>query len=173
MPERSFSRLERTAYHEAGHAVMGFLLKRRVLSVSIAPLDDGSRGRCNYAPTDPKLLRIDGETTARQRRTIERLIMCTLAGVLAEQLATGVENAISKDWPKAQEHARRVTSSDAEADAYVAWLRVRSEALLAQPAARAMVAAVAEALVNHGPELSGVKAHRVAAGALRSDRRLL
>jgi hypothetical protein len=28
-----------------------------------------------------------------------------------------------------------------------------------------MVAAVAEALVNHGPELSGVKAHRVALGA--------
>jgi hypothetical protein len=165
MPERTYSRLERTAYHEAGHAVMGFLLKRRVLSVSIAPLDDGSRGRCNYAPTDPKLLRIDGEPTARQRRTVERLIMCTLAGVLAEQLATGVDNAISKDWPKAQDHAKRVCASDREADAYLAWLRVRTESLLAQPATRAMVAAVARALLNDGPELSGARARRVALGA--------
>jgi hypothetical protein len=164
MPERTYSRLERTAYHEAGHAVMGFLLKRRVLSVSIAAAEDGSRGRCNYAPTDPELLQVDGEPTARQRRTVERLIMCTLAGVLAEQLATGVDNAISKDWPKAQEHAQRVCASDREADAYVAWLRVRTEALLSQPAARAMVAAVAHALLSDGPELTGAQARRVALG---------
>jgi hypothetical protein len=170
MPERTYSRLERTAYHEAGHAVMGFLLKRRVLSVSIAPANDGSRGRCNYAPTDPKLLEIDGEPTARQRRTVERLIRCTLAGVLAEQLATGVENTISKDWPKAKQHARRVTAGDREADAYVAWLRVRTEEQLAQPAARAMVAAVAQALLNDGPELSGSRARRVAMGVPSPDR---
>jgi hypothetical protein len=95
---------------------------------------------------------------------VERLVMCTLAGVLAEQLATGVDNAISKDWPKAKEHAKRVTASDREAGAYVAWLRLRTEALLSTPAGRAMVAAVAQTLLTDGPALSGARARRVALG---------
>ena len=165
MPEStSYSRRERTAYHEAGHAVVGFALRRRVLSVSIAPAGDGSRGRCNYAPTNRKHLQSKGEAGPQTRRTVERLIMCTLGGVLAEQLATGVENTISKDWPKAKDLAKRVTANEREADAYVAWLRLRTEALLSQPAARAMVDAVAHALLKDGPQLSGAQARRIAMG---------
>jgi len=76
---------EATAYHEAGHAVAGFALKRAFTKVSIVP-DDTTVGHCAFMPrplkTPPEYRTVD----SKFRNIMERRAMTYLAGGEAEQL---------------------------------------------------------------------------------------
>jgi len=78
--------IKQTAYHEAGHAVMAYILHLRLKEVSIIPTDDylgvcigGKRGNI-----DP-----EWDSSHKTRVELERRAMQALAGNVAEHLLTG------------------------------------------------------------------------------------
>lgn len=78
--------LKRTAYHEAGHAVMAYILRIGLKEVTIIPDEDylgkftHGRGR-NIQP--------EWDYDQKTRPEIERQAMVTLGGNVAEHLLTG------------------------------------------------------------------------------------
>ena len=70
--------MEKTAYHEAGHAVASYLRRRRILKVSIIPEDD-SLGRCYYMKWDLMKTEegwIELSNNEKHRRRRETIIIC-------------------------------------------------------------------------------------------------
>ncbi len=78
--KRELKRLERNAYHGAGHVVTAHIVRRRGTQVSIIP-DDVGDGRCRYTRY-PKSFDPDVDTSARTRDFIERYVMTSLGGSL-------------------------------------------------------------------------------------------
>ena len=76
---------EATAYHEAGHAVAGFALKRAFTKVSIVP-DDTTVGHCAFMPQPLKQNQKYRTVDSKFRNVMERCAMTYLAGGEAEQL---------------------------------------------------------------------------------------
>jgi hypothetical protein len=123
-----------TAIHEAAHAVMAYLLRRRFKSVSIKE-DDDSYGRVHsVAPGD--WFRPDLEVNARTRDMIEGRVMISLAGGEAEQAWAARQPDAPEGW---EEKMRTGMGYDLRAaidlagfvsggsipalEAYVEWLR--------------------------------------------------
>jgi hypothetical protein len=129
-PPRRVSRIERTAYHEAGHAVAAYVRHLRFTSISIIP-DRGTLGRCEFSETG---VVIDPEsgTQLRARRRIETLIIVSLAGVIAESLLTGRHNwrGAHADLHDATRYASFVTGNVEELRAYERWLWEHTRTLL-------------------------------------------
>jgi hypothetical protein len=73
-----YSAQRSTAIHEAGHAVMSYLLGRAFTRVSVIQ-DENSYGRVNHAPAG-KWFRPDITINARTRNMIEDHVMISLAG---------------------------------------------------------------------------------------------
>jgi len=127
---RRVSRIERTAYHEAGHAVAAYVRHLRFTSISIIP-DRGTLGRCEFSETavviDPES---GGQLRARTR--IETLIIVSLAGVISESLLTGRHNwrGAHADLHDATRYASFVTGSVEELKAYERWLWEHTRTLL-------------------------------------------
>ena len=80
---RRTKKLESTAYHEAGHAVVAFELEIPVESVTIAP-DEESVGSMIY---QRRLQKLDdyGSISARRRATLEAHVRVLIAGWIAEK----------------------------------------------------------------------------------------
>ncbi len=79
--------IERSAYHEAGHAVAAFALGGRVNSISITRDGDTSgRGYCGSAPASDE---IEIAVRSRDRERIERVAILMCAGAVAEQRRAG------------------------------------------------------------------------------------
>jgi len=82
------ARPRQIAYHEAGHAVIGWRLRTRVRRASIRPENDGSAGHVLMVKFrkgwDPDLL---DEYVVRRR--LEPQIISLFAGVIAERRFTG------------------------------------------------------------------------------------
>lgn len=76
---------EATAYHEAGHAVAGFALKRAFTKVSIVP-GDTTVGHCAFMPRPLKKTPEYRTVDSKFRNIMERRAMTYLAGGEAEQL---------------------------------------------------------------------------------------
>jgi Peptidase family M41 len=138
-----------TAYHEAGHAVLAYSLGRAFTRVSIAA-DGHTLGRCSFRrPGDwfrPDL-RIDGAT----RRRLEERIMISLGGPESEARYTGRydEEGAQEDLERAIDHACFMTDDEAEASAYVVWLRLRTLNLMRRSEFWPGVTALAHALLSH------------------------
>ena len=123
------SREEQTAYHEAGHAVACLLAKHRFKHVTIIPADE-YLGRVllvelgNFHPA--------WDWNHRIRMRIEKMIMTSLAGDIAEKKVTGrtnpqgarFDNESVVDW------AINRCGSGEEATAFVHWLAIRVETAL-------------------------------------------
>jgi ATP-dependent Zn protease len=77
---------ERVAFHEAGHAVVAFHLKRKFRRVTIAPAGR-SLGHTRFFPLDN--FHPDYQNSARTRRLMDSEIMIDLAGLEAEYLKMG------------------------------------------------------------------------------------
>jgi hypothetical protein len=105
----------------------------------------------------------------RMRRRVEAHIMGFCAGIAAEARLTGRRNwrGAEGDHEKAGELALAVSGSAEEAEAYVRWLALRTEALLAAPMYWLAVEAVAAALLERrrlsGPEARGLIRRTIAA----------
>lgn len=79
-------KLEAIAYHEAGHAVAGYLLNVSIVEVSIIR-EDGNLGHCSYVELREQLFQERQERTARN--VLEPRIISALAGGYAEKRFTG------------------------------------------------------------------------------------
>jgi len=126
----------RVAIHEAGHAVMAYLLGRPFTSISIEA-DDESLGRvCHRLPGS--WFRPDIEITARARNMIEDRVMILLAGTETERAWTQRQPDAPEGWEQdaddgaehdlhaAMDVASYVSDGDVpELEAYFEWLRQR------------------------------------------------
>lgn len=177
--------LRSTAIHEAGHAVAAVTLAIPIDHVSIVPAE-GNLGHFQAAESWRR--RIGDEVWAEAeyesdrggfvkrsvRFWVERHIMMTLAGSLAEMKATGCKpedtgsglmaGPLAAEWlasngqpgdavitggdlMEALQTAQRVSGSDDEASQYVAWLEERTGNMVADPLFGAAADAVADGLL--------------------------
>ncbi len=146
-PGALFRRRESTAYHEAGHAVAGYVLGRYFLSVSIVT-EGSSAGRCNFVarPDTFDPWRRDAAT----RAWLEIEVITDLAGGIAERIATGVDNlaGMAADVYSAMDTATYVTGNEKQRLAYLARAEARAESILRQY--WGAVQALADALLRLG-----------------------
>lgn len=142
------SRIERTAYHEAGHAVAAYVRRLRFTSISIIPYR-GTLGRCEFSET-PVIIDLKSPRIGHARRRVETLIIVSLAGVIAECLLTGRNNwrGAHADLHDAADYAAYVTGSEDELGAYVRWLWEHTRMLLAAPPCWLAVQGLAAALLE-------------------------
>jgi ATP-dependent Zn protease len=136
-----------TAYHEAGHAVAHYLLRRagRLREVTIVP--DAQRGTPGRAPrwTDPYDLD-DGPWSDLVKVRLQHEAMVLLAGGIAERRFAGRTDQADtqSDYEKAAELALAISGSEHAADAFLDWLGTVTEDLVADrwPAVEAIAAAL-------------------------------
>jgi hypothetical protein len=195
-------RIRRVAFHEAGHAVAGFLLGRGAPKIRIAP-DDETAGSCEWRPRGEKFVnRVEeadyesdygGFVDAWTRREVEVDMMVTLAGMVTEEFVLGSydkagvgiaklssEDAqrfaekfggtfesvvVDGDMKAVNDLATKVSGSDDEAGAYIAWLEQRVRNFVRRPDFVPAVEAVASALVERRT-LSSAETRRIITGAL-------
>jgi len=142
MKKRKVSRkLEFTAFHEAGHAVMSYRLRRGLKCVTIEP--EPTKRSLGHTQNTKK---IGFRPDLRQQRKIEDEILICLAGPAAEREKRGLYNhrGAAADYQKAADLALYVCADeicaytdqhqlcafvhdvDAEqASAYIRWLQVK------------------------------------------------
>lgn len=141
----------RSAYHEAGHAIMARLLQWPVTTVTIEPerLREGELGRCELVRLRATAGR--GRVAAAQRLRAHLLV--SWSGVAAEWLATGGEEP---DWDNATsdmedigELVELLCPGDTDAaDLTADWGYACARGMLGTPLARAAIEAVAQALLE-------------------------
>ena len=78
---------EATAYHEAGHAVMGVLRGLPPCSVSIAQATNGEVGRTEFSDV-PRKFRNYLDSSPEKRKYIETRILIAIAGTTAHDIYT-------------------------------------------------------------------------------------
>ena len=139
-----------TAFHEAGHAVIGYWLKLGLRSATIV-------ANANYLGMVRSSIRtdmtdVDSLVQNRQRLFMERQIMFSLAGELAESMHLGrdAESGFGQDFDSAVSAADWMSASTEEAEAYVHWLGERTRTILRLEPVWDAVTAVADALMEHG-----------------------
>jgi hypothetical protein len=76
---------EATAYHEAGHAVMGALRDLLPFSVSIVPARNGIVGRTDFPDAPPAFKNYLG-TSPEKQAYIENLVMIEVAAAIAHDI---------------------------------------------------------------------------------------
>jgi hypothetical protein len=116
-----------TAYHEAGHAAVGFQLGRRMpRRISILP-QGSSLGRMQNR-SFPRWFRPELRLPARTRQALETEAATILAGFEAEKLYTGKPNYLGAgpDFEGAKVYARLVASDDEGVTAYIGWCLYRA-----------------------------------------------
>jgi hypothetical protein len=151
MSKRITKRLTSTAYHEAGHAVAHYLLKRPFKYVTIKP-EEGSLG--HLMPCDlPLSLRevIEFGEPEESLPILEKLIMINFAGNAAIAIWTGRNNwqGARGDFQNiAQQYCRCCRSPDEET-AFLKWLSIRTRNLIGCSLHWPVVEAVAQALLTH------------------------
>ena len=139
----------RIAVHEAGHAVMAYLCRRRVGAASTVP-HHGVLGQLEYRGFTefPSGWLED----ARARRKLENEIMIALAGLAAEYVQPGIVDhaGAAADLARALEIALAAASDPEEATAFINWLFVRVRNRLREPACRRALEALARELTRRG-----------------------
>lgn len=160
------TKLERTAYHEAGHAVAAYSLRRKIIEVSIVP-EPGLLGRVTH--TLLKDFHPDYDTRLSTLRKGEKEITFSLAGIIAQKRLTG-----RRDWTlghiditDALGIASNLMGDDKEAQRYVNKLWHKTEKLIYAPPRWAAVKALAAELLRCR-KMSGRKARRIMFQAIRT-----
>ncbi len=157
------SKLERTAYHEAGHAVAAYDQRRRISRVSIIPdSEEGTLGHCSYSQFwkgfDPEL-----NYNSKTRPRIETLIICSLAGHAAEAKHSGRNNWVGSkaDRLNALDMALYIASGGGkELQYYWNWMWERTKGLLPKPFYWDAIEALAAELLQRR-EIGGQKARNI------------
>ena len=136
------SRLKRIAYHEAGHAVMAYWLRRRIRQVTVIPDPDrGSLGHLEKGKGQhlSALEWVGANSPIKLRVGAEREAMISFAGLAAEQILLGSTRHYRQsgsDFAYATQCLSYLTDYDGgrndtdELDAYSKWLYERTRATL-------------------------------------------
>jgi hypothetical protein len=157
---KKFSKLEKVAYHEAGHAMyrLGTLLRPRMVAhllnlrfsnISIIPKDDYigvvTRPTNVFQGFQPD---IDSESS-KSRKRIESEIMLSFAGRITEQLFSGryTWKDSYQDDNNAINMASYMTGSEDELNAYTKWIWIRTKNLISNPIYWAAIQALANELI--------------------------
>jgi hypothetical protein len=154
--------LERTAYHEAGHAAACFTFRRRVVRVSIIPDEqEETLGTCDYGKP-PKSIEPEWDTSARIWRWLEQAAIISLAAGHAEAKFSGRHNHVgaSADYRNAADLVSYLVSNTEELKCYLAWLNVRAKNLIHSIDTWRAVEALAHALLDKR-QLAGREARRI------------
>lgn len=150
------------AYHEAGHAVAAYALGRPLPELSMEP-EEEALGTCSFSLWEAFEPEPQGGPEAVERIEVE--IITTLAGPLAEELATGVfhEEAAESDLLLTIELADLLIGGPEEREACLDALHERAEAILREH--WSAVQALAEALVRKR-RIDAARARSLIEGAL-------
>lgn len=159
-----------TAYHEAGHAVAAYLVRRKFRYVTIRPFGEYVGHMRHHQQGDGFL--VGGEERGWTRSSLERDVMVSLAGNVAVHLLTGTHDRIGAwaDHHMAMDLAEHICSSRRQGEAFVRWLSIRIEDMLGSPANWHAVESLAEELMVRG-KLGHAKALEVIRSAKRQFRR--
>ena len=147
-PKRVSERLRRTAYHEAGHAVAGYLMRIRFTRVTIKDSREclGSTQLVwSWGEWRPDM----DDNFERVRDRMERFAVASLGGLTAELIITGCHDLdeSEKDILDAAEVLEKVSGGD-QLDAYIETMRRKTDSLLSVPKNRIAVVALAESLLQ-------------------------
>jgi len=147
---KKVTELERTAYHEAGHAVMAYVLRRRFHFITIDPqkLDENTGGLVRLVHSS-KLSKSVNWGGFADRAQIERQISLTLGGEAACELLVGPKSwHLSQDAEVCVRLAQLQCGDEEEANAYLNWLWLSVRNQLNLPHNWVCVRAVAKALMK-------------------------
>jgi ATP-dependent Zn protease len=155
------SALAATAYHEAGHAVVGLRLRFRMKTATIVPRDgvlgEVEHGKETYLYDDLEF----GRDSARSRRRGEEVIILRLSGLTAERRFR--PRAASKHALDDHEHAADLALSlnggDVEVtNAHIKDLSLRTDKLVADnwPQVEAVAQALLERRTLKGAEIAAI-----------------
>jgi ATP-dependent Zn protease len=164
---RGLGQLSRTAYHEAGHAVMAYEFGHATHHVTIVPdREVGSLGHHQSAPF-PAWLKPDIEINSRTEKRIEQEILVRLAGMAAEQKFCGRNNwkGAGSDFHSAIDMASYVFGMGKLLDKYMSFMVERARAQMSHPRIWVQVEAVAEALLKR-QTLSGKQIREICRDAI-------
>jgi hypothetical protein len=140
--------LERTAYHEAGHAVANCLLRVPFVSVSIVRTEE-TLGNVSHGMSTPSFLGDEFLYDPRAVRRARKLITVLHAGQIAEWIASGRRNpdGASADNNEAVDLALRLAGNGEEATALLKDDVIAAEKLIRE--SWNAVSALAEYLLEH------------------------
>ncbi len=136
-----------TAHHEAGHAVIAWVLGLTVGSASIQQQGDS----CGRVEIDvPRSVKRGTWMDPSVRMWAEGNIMAQMSGFIAERRYRGRANHVGAfaDYLSTGDIATVFTFSREERDLFLEWLFARARALMRRRAARLAVTAVARALLK-------------------------
>jgi len=148
MQQKRISGKMKTAFHEAGHAVVAYLLRKKFRYITIRA-NEVFNGYVRHEK--PRASSENGWDEERNKRsTREKDILTSLAGGTATLILTGKPDRTGSyaDLHNALDLAGDVCGSKAECDAYVNWLSVRCEAMMRSPSNWYAVEALAHELVK-------------------------
>lgn len=144
--------IERTAYHEAGHAVAAHLLEVPFEYITIKVDEErGSLGSMLRVEKEGFKPEVDADDETL-RNVIEARAMVCMAGPEAEKSFAGEYDDVgaTSDRHFAADWVSRATCGDAkEEDAYLNWLTNRVRSRLSKHCEWKFVQAVAKALLEH------------------------
>ena len=155
--------LKVTAYHEAGHAVMAYVLGKPIEYVQIASVEGRPPG-VNYLPESP----IDTDTLdSEARELVLREIKIALGGIVAQNhLTAHPENIVGGwgDWSKARQWAADLVGEE-QAFAFTRQVRAEVEGFIGNPRNWSAVRDLANQLTRHH-RLDGKRVFEIVSSAL-------
>ena len=127
---------EATAYHEAGRMVAAWRMRMKIHKATIVPAQDYAGCVHHDSPLRGINLEVDGSDRAEIKAN--KMVLICLAGPAAqrhynpESLDSSVRRWHGKsDFDIALDLALRLASDNKVADAYLKWMQLRAEALIA------------------------------------------
>lgn len=164
-------RLESTAYHEAGHAVMAVHEGVALLNVSIVS-DGDSQGRAGFS-NPLSTFQLDVEITTKSRWRMEKLVRVWLAGPEAQKRfnpRSWRRYHGEDDFKKAVDRIGYFATSNDEIEAYLRLLEIQVRQKLALSRVWQAVEALAGELLEHR-ELGGGEARAIIKAAMAPPKR--
>jgi hypothetical protein len=142
--------LKATAYHEAGHTLVAWLLRVKVRSATIVPdreaeSDGHIRHEGLLLGKFPEAVESD-----RQRIRMEKFIMVSLAGPIAQMMynpRSFRRYHAGFDWPTALNLSMMCTRSSSTSERHLAYLEARTKDLLEAPGIRELLRILATELL--------------------------